>query len=116
MNSKGAIYLTFAILFEVFGSTMLKYSAGFTVLWPSIGVAIGFLTSFTCLGLALKSMSLSTAYAIWSGVGTALTACVGILLFGEQINALKITALLFIIVGVAILNKSSSEQAKTAEA
>ncbi|URN95748.1 MAG: multidrug efflux SMR transporter [Candidatus Pristimantibacillus lignocellulolyticus] len=115
MNRKGAMYLTCAILFEVCGSTMLKYSEGFTILWPSIGVVIGFLTSFTCLGLALKSMSLSTAYAIWSGVGTALTACIGILLFEEQINALKITALLFIIVGVAILNKSNSEQVKTVE-
>lgn len=115
MNKNGAIYLTLAIIFEICGSTMLKFSEGFTMLWPSVGLVIGFLASFTCLGLALKSMALSTAYAIWSGVGTALTAGVGIVLFQEQINALKVTALLFIIVGVAILNKSSSEQVETAK-
>lgn len=103
---KSAFFLAFAILFEVFGSTMLKLSNGFTVLLPSIGVAVGFLTSFTFLGLALKEIALSTAYAIWSGLGTALTACIGIFMFREEISLLKVIALLFIIAGVVILNQS----------
>lgn len=103
---KSALYLALAILFEVFGSTMLKLSNGFTAIFPSIGVVVGFLASFTLLGLSLKKIALSTAYAIWSGVGTALTACIGIILFREEIGSLKVLALVLIILGVVILNKS----------
>lgn len=105
---KSFVYLGLAIFFEVFGSTMLKLSKGLTVLTPSIGVAIGFLVSFAFFGFALKKLELSTAYAIWSGLGTAATAGVGVLLFQEALGFLKIIALLFIIVGVYILNKSKN--------
>jgi multidrug transporter EmrE-like cation transporter len=91
---KSFVYLGLAILFEVFGSTMLKLSKGLTVLTPSIGVAIGFLVSFAFFGFALKKLELSTAYAIWSGLGTAATAGVGVLLFQEALGFLKIIALL----------------------
>lgn len=83
---KGMLYLTGAILTEVFGSTMLKLSQGFTQLLPSIGVLIGFGCAFTFLSLALKTIELSSAYATWSGVGTALTALVGLVLFNETIS------------------------------
>lgn len=106
---KGVIYLGFAILLEVFGSTMLKLSEGFTVLLPSIGVGLGFLGSFTFLSFALKSISLSSAYATWSGIGTALTAIIGMLLFQEQFSLLKGTALVLVILGIVLLNKSQSE-------
>lgn len=109
---KSSLFLALAILFEVLGSTMLKLSNGFTVLYPSIGVVVGFLTSFILLGLALKEIGLSTAYAIWSGVGTALTAGVGVFIFREEINLLKIIALLLIIFGVAILNQSKEDPDK----
>lgn len=103
---KSALFLGVAILFEVFGSTMLKLSNGFTVLLPSIGVVIGFVMSFILLGLALREIALSTAYAIWSGLGTALTACIGFIIFFEKMSVLKVVALLLIIFGVVILNKS----------
>lgn len=104
---KNVLFLALAILFELFGTTMLKLSNGFTVLLPSLGVIVGFLISFTFFGMALKGIDLSTAYAVWSGLGTALTACVGVILFGEGFSFLKVIALLLIIAGVVVLNKSN---------
>lgn len=112
---KSAVFLALAILFEVFGSTMLKLSNGFTEIFPSIGVVVGFLASFTLLGLALKRIGLSTAYAIWSGLGTGLTATIGILLFDEEISFLKVIALSLIILGVVILNKSKDNTENESE-
>lgn len=100
------LYLGLAILSEVFGSSMLKLSNGFTALYPSLGVIVGFLASFVFMGLSLKSLPLSSVYAIWAGLGTALTAATGVVLFKEDLGFLKILALLFIILGVVVLNKS----------
>src|SRR5690625_2409454 len=114
---KSDIYLLFAILFVVCGSTMLNLSDGFTDLWPSLGSIISIIASFACLGSALNGIPLSTAYAIWSGLGTALTACIGIILFGETIGTLKIIALAFIVIGVVVLNQSHDydDDEKTAQ-
>lgn len=106
------IYLALAISSEVFGSTMLKLSAGFTVLYPSIGVVVGFLISFLFLGMSLNGLPLSKAYAIWAGLGTAFTAVIGIIVFHETVDILKVFALLLIIVGVVLLNGSQKENAK----
>jgi multidrug transporter EmrE-like cation transporter len=106
---KGSFFLAAAIVLEVFGSAMLKISAGFTLFWPSLGVTIGYTASFYYFGLALKYLPLSTAYAVWAGMGTALTALVGIMLFHEDISILKTIAFLTIIAGVVILNKSKEE-------
>ncbi|WP_027964706.1 DMT family transporter [Halalkalibacillus halophilus] len=106
---KSVILLSLAILFEVFGSSMLKISQGFTQLYPSLGVIIGYLASFTLLGVALKEMALSIAYAVWAAMGTALTAMVGIFFLGEEINVLKGMALVLIIFGVFLLNHSKAE-------
>lgn len=103
---RGFIFLGIAIVFEVFGTTMLKVSEGFTLLYPSLGVAIGFIISFTFLGLSFKTVALSTAYAIWAGIGTALTALIGMIAFDEGIGIIKVIALICIIVGIVILNKS----------
>ena len=107
---KSILFLGFAIFFEVCGTTMLKLSNGFTILFPSFGVVISFLASFTFLGLALKEIALSSAYAIWSGLGTALTASIGIVIFEEEVSLLKIIALFLIIAGVVLLNKSKDDQ------
>jgi len=110
---KGAFYLALAIVAETFGSTMLKYSNGFTILFPSIGVAIGYLISFISLSLALKSIPLSSAYATWSGVGTALTAILGVILFNEHMSLMKVLALMLVIIGIVILNTSQSTEKQT---
>ncbi|RFA35506.1 QacE family quaternary ammonium compound efflux SMR transporter [Virgibacillus dokdonensis] len=100
--------LFIAIISEVFGSTMLKISNGFKRLFPSIGVIIGMATAFYLLSLTLTQIPLSTAYAIWSGAGTALTSVVGILLFKERIHFKKVLGLILIIGGVITLRFASS--------
>ena len=101
------ILLAAAIVSEVFGSTMLKVSTGFKKLLPSIGVVIGMGISFYCLSLALQALSLGTAYAIWSGAGTALTAMVGVMIFKEAFNIKKLLGLVLIIGGVILMKLSS---------
>ncbi len=81
---KAGIFLALAIVLETIASSMLKVSDGFSILLPSIIVVVGYLGAFLFLSFTLKSMSLSTAYATWSGAGTALTAMIGITVFGES--------------------------------
>lgn len=107
---KGYIALAGAIVTEVFGTTMLKISEGFTNLFPSIGVIIGFGLAFYLLSLSLKSIPLSLAYAIWSGVGTALTALIGILIWNDPFNLITLLGLFLIIGGVVLLNSKSAEK------
>ncbi|GAA0374092.1 DMT family transporter [Bacillus horti] len=102
----GVIYLGIAIIFEAFGTTMLKLSNGFSVLLPTLGVGAGFLISFTFLSFSLKTVPLSTAYATWSGVGTALSAMIGVIIFNESLSMFKAFALILVITGIVILNKS----------
>ena len=106
--------LTIAILAEVFATTMLKLSEGLSNVLPTIGVLIGFSISFYALSVALKTLSLGLAYAIWSGVGTALTAVIGILLWGELFSILKLLGLILIISGVVLLNLSGKQQQQAA--
>ena len=96
-----------------FGSTMLKLSQGFSQLLPSIGVLIGFGCAFTFLSLALKTIELSSAYATWSGVGTALTALVGLVLFNETISTKGYIGLALVICGVIVLNQSKKQKNET---
>lgn len=102
--------LTIAILAEVFATTMLKLSDGLSNVLPTIGVLIGFSISFYALSVTLKTLSLGLAYAIWSGVCTALTAVIGILLWGELFSILKLLGLILIISGVVLLNLSGKQQ------
>ncbi|EGO2530048.1 multidrug efflux SMR transporter [Enterococcus faecalis] len=107
----GYIALVIAIIAEVFGSSMLKSSEGFTNLFPSIGVVIGFGLAFYFLGISLKTLPLSLAYAIWAGAGTALTTLVGIIIWNDPFNALTFLGVALIIGGVVILNQKSSDDA-----
>jgi multidrug resistance protein EbrA len=98
------ILLAAAIIAEVFASSMLKLSNGFKKLLPSICLIIGYILSFYSLSLALKTLPLGTAYAIWAGVGTSLTALVGVLLYKEHFNSKKLLGMVLIIGGVVIMN------------
>ncbi|MCS0603257.1 multidrug efflux SMR transporter [Streptomyces sp. LP11] len=100
----GYLTLAGAIAAEVAATTALKYSEGFSRLWPSLLTALGYLVSFVLLAQTLKSVQIGTAYAIWSGVGTAAVAVLGLLLFGEGLSVPKIAGILLIIGGVAVLN------------
>ncbi|MFI0709145.1 DMT family transporter [Streptomyces inhibens] len=100
------VYVTLAgaILSEILATTSMKYSDGFSRLWPSLGTALGYLLAFALLAQTLKSMSVGTAYAIWSGAGTAVIAAIGIVFLGESAGALKVLGVLLVIAGVVVLN------------
>jgi len=100
------LYLTLAILAEVAGTICMKLSAGFTRLTPSVLMWPLYLVSFGFLALALKKVDISVAYAIWSGLGTALLATVGVLYFREPLSLLKLAGLAAIVGGVVALNLS----------
>lgn len=104
---KGFFSLSISIIGEIFATSMLKMSDGFTILFPSIGVIVGYVLSFYCLSICLKTIPLSLAYAIWSGVGTALTALIGVFVWGELFNTLMLAGIILIIGGVILLNSSS---------
>lgn len=100
------VYVTLvgAILAEVMGTTAMKYSDGFSKLWPSLGTCLGYVVSFLLLAQCLKTMSVGTAYAIWSGLGTAVIAAIGMLFIGEAVTATKIIGVVLVIAGVVVLN------------
>ncbi|MBG9453008.1 multidrug transporter [Lysinibacillus sphaericus] len=106
---KGYLFLALSIVSEVFATTMLKFSEAFTILGPSIAVALGYGISFYSLSLCLKTLPLSLAYAIWSGIGTALTVIVGIVVWGDMLNLYSAIGITLIIGGVILLNQGDQQ-------
>jgi len=98
------IYLGIAIVSEVIGTSALNASAGFSRPWPSLIVVVGYAVAFYCLSLALTSIPVGIAYAIWSGVGVALIALVGWAIFGQALDAPAIIGIALIVAGVVVLN------------
>ncbi len=101
------LYLVAAILMEVVGTTCMKLSEGFSRLVPSVLVFAFYGLSLGCLTMALKRIDVSVAYAIWSGLGTALVSAIGILWFKEPAGMVKFVCLGLIVLGVAGLHLSS---------
>lgn len=99
-------YLAAAIVLEICGTTSLKLSQGFTRIGPAGAVVFCYAASFALLSLALRVIDLSIAYAVWSGVGTAVVAAIGIIWFGEAAGAWKLLSLALIVLGVAGLHLS----------
>ena len=97
-----------AIFFEVAGTTMMKLSDGLTQLLPSLGIFLFYAMSFILMPLSLKGIELSTAYAIWSGVGTTLTCLIGGVYFGDTMNWVKIFAIGLVIIGCMLLQLADS--------
>jgi len=93
-------------LFETAFALLLKQSAHFTRLWPTIGFAACALISFGLLNLALGKLEVGVAYAVWSGIGAAGTAVLGILILGESSAPLKLVSIGLILAGVIGLNLS----------
>ena len=102
------IWLLIAGAFEVVWAVGLKYTEGFTRLWPSVITAGAMAVSFVFLAQALKSIPLGTAYAIWTGIGVVGTALLGIVLFEESRDLIRLLCILVIVVGIAGLKLSSS--------
>jgi quaternary ammonium compound-resistance protein SugE len=93
-------YLFFAGLFEIGWAIGLKYTHGFTRFIPTVLTVGSMVVSLGLLGLALKSLPLGTAYAIWTGIGTIGTAILGIILFGEPATALRLACVGLIVAGI----------------
>lgn len=102
MNSM--LLLLVAVVSEITATTSLKLSEGFTKPVPSIAVVLGYGAAFYFLSLTLKNMPLGTAYAIWSGLGTAGAVTVGVILWQENIDFWRIAGLVLIVTGVILLN------------
>ena len=92
--------LVLAGLFEVAWAIGLKYTEGFTRLWPTVGTVVAMIISLGLLGVAMKSLPVGTAYAIWVGVGAVGTVILGIVLFQEPMNALRMVSVGLIIAGL----------------
>jgi quaternary ammonium compound-resistance protein SugE len=92
--------LVVAGLFEVGWAIGLKYTEGFTRLWPTVGTVIAMIISLGLLGIAMKSLPVGTSYAVWVGVGAVGTAILGIVLLGESANAGRLLSLALIVAGI----------------
>lgn len=102
------IVLVVAGLFEVGWAIGLKYTEGFTRLWPSIGTLAAMAVSLGLLGIAMKSLPVGTAYAVWVGVGAVGTVILGIVLFDEPMNALRVGSVVLIVAGLIGLKLAAS--------
>ena len=94
------IILVLAGLFEVGWAIGLKYTEGFTRLWPFVWTVMAMLVSLWLLGIAMKSLPIGTAYSVWVGVGAAGTVILGIALFNEPVNAFRLISVGLIIAGI----------------
>jgi quaternary ammonium compound-resistance protein SugE len=100
------LILVVAGLFEIGWAVGLKYTEGFTRLWPTVGTTLSMIISVGLLGIAMKSLPVGTAYAVWVGVGAVGTAIFGIVLFNEPVNLTRLISLAFILAGIIGLKLS----------
>ncbi|HYN60179.1 MAG TPA: quaternary ammonium compound efflux SMR transporter SugE [Rubrivivax sp.] len=101
------LILVLAGLFEVGWAIGLKYTDGFTRLWPTVGTVLAMIISLGLLGIAMKSLPVGTSYAVWVGVGAVGTAILGIVLLGEPANAGRLVSLGLIVAGIVGLKLAS---------
>ena len=102
------VYLTIAGFFECIWAIGLKYTDGFTRLWPSLLTIAAMAASFLLLSLAMRSIPIGTAYAVWTGIGAAGVAIVGMLLFGEPRELVRLASIGLIVAGIFGLKLASS--------
>lgn len=101
------IYLTIAGVLEIIWAFSMKQSEGFTKLVPSLVTLVTMVASFALLSLSMKSLPLGTAYTIWTGIGAVGAFVVGIVVLGEQANAMRIGAAVLIVSGLVLMKLSS---------
>lgn len=105
----GWLYLLVAGLMEVAWAVGLKYTEGFTRLWPSVLTGAALVVSMLLLAAALRTLPLGTAYAVWTGIGAVGTAALGIVLFGESASAARLACIGLIIAGLVGLKLTSAD-------
>lgn len=98
------LYLAIAIIAEVIATSCLKSSEGFTKLWPSIAVVVGYGMAFFFLSLTLRAIPVGIAYAIWSGAGIVLVSGIAWLVFGQKLDVAGLLGMALIIAGVITIN------------
>ncbi|HQW67231.1 MAG TPA: quaternary ammonium compound efflux SMR transporter SugE [Gemmatimonadales bacterium] len=98
-------------LFEIAWAVGLKYTEGLTRLWPTVGTGLALLASMGLLALALRTLPLGTAYAVWTGIGTIGTAILGIVLFKEPATAIRLACIAMILAGIIGLKLVSTPTA-----
>jgi len=108
MMRDGWTYLWIAALFEIGWAVGLKQTHGFTKPWPSLLTITAMVVSLVFLALAVRTIPVGTAYAIWTGIGAVGTATLGILLFAEPLTAWRVACLLLIVAGVVGLKLTAS--------
>jgi quaternary ammonium compound-resistance protein SugE len=117
VESMAWIYLVIAGLFEIVWALGMKKADGFTRLWPTVWTVAAMIVSFVLLGLAVKSLPVGTAYAIWTGIGAAGTAAFGILIYNEAFTVARVGCILLILAGTIGLKLTvGPEAAATAPA
>ena len=102
------LFLAGAIAAELFATSLMKTTDGFTRLWPTITCLCGYAVSFVLLAQAVKGIQVGVAYAIWSGVGTAAIVAIGAVFLGEPLTTVKVAGIALIIAGVVMLNLNNS--------
>lgn len=102
------LILLLAIVCEVIGTSALRPSNGFTRFWPSCVVVAGYAAAFYFLSLTLKTIPVGVAYAVWSGVGTALIVLIGRLFMQQRLDIAAILGVLLVVTGVVIINVFST--------
>lgn len=102
------VLLFIAGLLEVGWAIGLKYTEGFTRLWPSVGTAAAMTLSIVLLGLAMRSLPVGTAYAVWTGIGAVGTVTLGIVLFAEPATAARLVCVGLIVAGILGLKLTSA--------
>lgn len=103
------LYLFLAGIFEVVWSNAMKESHGFTRLIPSLVTAFFMLLSVVLLAIAMKTLPLGTSYTVWVGIGAIGAFILGVTMFGESLNPLRVIAVLLIFVGVILLKVATKE-------
>lgn len=101
---KAYFFLLVAILCEIGATTALKMSEQFTRLWPGVLTVAGYGVAFYCLSLALRTIPVGVAYAVWSGVGIVFIALIGWLAFKQRLDLPAVVGMAMIVVGVLIIN------------
>jgi quaternary ammonium compound-resistance protein SugE len=103
------LILVTAGLFEIVWAIGIKYTEGFSRFWPSVATLAAMLVSIVLLGIAMKSLPVGTAYAVWVGVGAVGTAIFGIILFGESASAMRLLSLGLIVIGIVGLKLATPD-------
>jgi len=98
------VYLAVAVLFETIGTTALQASQQFTKFWPSVLVVLAYSVAFYMLSITLRTMPVGVVYALWSGLGVILIACIGYVVFGQKLDGPALLGLALIIAGIAVIN------------